>query len=60
MTYADKLNLNFADKSRFSLLANGNGHLTDIPRSVELSYDWQVGGILLWRYILIRLKFNIP
>jgi hypothetical protein len=39
--YADELDLNFGDRSTFSVLANGHNDLTGIPKSVELSYDWQ-------------------
>ena len=39
--YADELILNFGDRSTFSVLANGHNDLTGIPKSVELSYDWQ-------------------
>ena len=41
--YADKMNLNFGDRSTFSVLAEGHNKsdLTGIPKSVELSYDWQ-------------------
>jgi hypothetical protein len=39
--YADELDLNFGDRSTFSVLANGHTDLTGIPKSVELSYDWQ-------------------
>jgi hypothetical protein len=38
-TYADKLNLNFGDRSTFSVLADGHSDLTGLPKSVELSYD---------------------
>jgi hypothetical protein len=37
--YADKLDLNFGDRSTFSILADGHSDLTGIPKSVELSYD---------------------
>ena len=39
--YADELILNFGDRSTFSVLADGHSDLTGIPKSVELSYDWQ-------------------
>ena len=39
--YADELILNFGDRSTFSVLADGHNDLTGIPKSVELSYDWQ-------------------
>jgi hypothetical protein len=41
LAYADTLDLNFGDRSTFSILADGHSELTGIPKSVELSYDWQ-------------------
>ena len=40
-SYAYKLDLAFRDRSTFSVLADRHTDLTGIPKSVELSYDWQ-------------------